>query len=91
MITEVTKHGVMMDEVQGMLPYGYKAYTGVVIHDVHIDQYNDYTKQINRWIEAKRPVPNWLLNARHRHFVLSAAGKQTLVSYRQLYTLTLVT
>lgn len=64
-----------MTEPQEMLPYGYKAYTGVVIHPVHIDRYNDYTKEINRWIEAGRPAPEHLLNARHRHFVISSHGE----------------
>jgi len=48
----------------------YRAHTGAVITSkAHIDTYNKIQDDINIWIRAYRPVPEWLLDWSHRYFV----------------------
>ena len=53
------------------ISYGYKAYNGVVLSDIHVDGYNRIQDEINTWISDGRKVPEHLLNWSHRYFVLS--------------------
>ncbi len=47
----------------------YRAWNGAVITCCeHIATYNRIQDQINSWIRANRPVPEWLLDWSHRHF-----------------------
>ena len=55
----------------------YTCWNGFVITcTAHIDDYNVIQDDINRWIDAGRDVPEWLLNWSHRKFVeISTQGE----------------
>jgi hypothetical protein len=51
-----------------MLPYGYRCYTGRILPDCHVDSLNAMARNINQFIAAGRPVPEYLLNGSHNLF-----------------------
>lgn len=53
-----------------LLPYEYKAFTGVVLTDLHVDAYNRTQERINSFIDAGMPVSENLLNEAHKAFSL---------------------
>ena len=55
------------------IPYNYVTYTGKVLADCQVDDYNRIQNDINIWIDAGRPVPEWLLDWSHQYFVTVAA------------------
>ena len=50
------------------LPYGYRSYTGAVLADCQVDSYNAIQRNINGFILAGLPVPEYLLNGSHNLF-----------------------
>lgn len=51
----------------------YRCYNGRIITcQAHIDNHNRIQDDINIWIDAKREVPEWLLDWSHRNFVAIA-------------------
>lgn len=46
----------------------YLAYNGAVLNETQCKEYNTIQDDINRWIDAKREVPEWLLNHSFRTF-----------------------
>ena len=57
-------------KIQKHLPYNYTAYTGKIISDCHINQYNFLTDRINACIKTGLRPSVGMLNERHRLFVL---------------------
>lgn len=55
-------------ELRKELPYGYRAYTGVVFADCQVDSYNAVQRNINGFILAGLPIPEYLLNGSHNLF-----------------------
>ena len=53
---------------RNLLEYGFKAYTGKVWPDCHVDSYNDIQETINSFINAGLPVPEYLINGSHNLF-----------------------
>lgn len=59
---------------RALLPYGYVAFTGKVLSNPSVDQYNTIQREINTWIDDNRPVPEHLMDASHSHFALAAGA-----------------
>ena len=59
-------------ERRAHLHYGYKAYTGKVLHNDQVDRYNALQDRINAFINEGRPVPEHLLNGSHHLFATFA-------------------
>ena len=57
------------------LPYGYRAYTGVILADCHVDSYNAVQRNINGFIKSGLPVPEYLLTGSHNLFCSFAKGE----------------
>ncbi len=51
------------------IPYGYKAYTGKVLSNLSVDNYNAVSDRCQSFIDAGRPVPEYILNGKHNLFV----------------------
>ena len=53
------------------IPCPYEAYNGATITcQAHIKSYNDIQDDINRWIDAGRKPPEYLLDFSHQTFVM---------------------
>lgn len=63
----LTERGNKM-ELRDELPYGYRAYTGAILADCQVDSYNAIQRNINGFITAGLPVPEYLLNGSHNLF-----------------------
>ena len=59
----------MNERLREILPYGYRAYTGRILCDCHIDSLNAMGRTINSFINAGMIVPEYLLNGRHKLFI----------------------
>ena len=59
----------MNEKIRDILPYGYRAYTGMILCDCHIDSLNVMNRNINSFINAGMIVPEYLLNGCHKLFV----------------------
>ena len=46
-----------------ILPYKYRAFTGVVMADCHVDAYNAVQTRINTFLDAGLPVPEHLIHS----------------------------
>lgn len=63
----------MAEKLRTHITAPYRAYNGATITcQAHIDTYNAIQDDINIWIRDRRPIPEWLLNWSHRHFVMMA-------------------
>jgi hypothetical protein len=51
------------------IPYGYKCFTGIVLTNGEVDEYNAIQETINSFEKANLPVPEYLLNGSFNLFV----------------------
>jgi hypothetical protein len=51
-----------------MVPYGFAPFTGKTWADCQVDSYNAIQRNINGFIDANLPVPEYLLNGSHNLF-----------------------
>jgi len=51
----------MPQELRSHITAPYRTYTGRVLNERQCKEYNDIQDDINRWILAGRPVPEYLL------------------------------
>ncbi len=49
---------------------GYRAFNGHIFTEFDAISYNRVQAEINRWIDADRDVPEWLLNESHKQFCI---------------------
>ena len=52
----------MPQELRQHIQAPYRTYTGKVLNERQCKEYNDIQDDINRWVQAGRQVPEWLLN-----------------------------
>jgi hypothetical protein len=57
-----------MEHRRELLDYGYRAFTGVTFADCQVDSYNKIQKNINGFIDAGLPVPEYLIFGSHNLF-----------------------
>jgi hypothetical protein len=48
-----------------MIEYNYRLWNGRMLSDQEVDLYNSLTRQIQRFEQEQRTVPEHLLNGRH--------------------------
>lgn len=58
----------MASERREYIKAPYLAYNGATLNERQCKEYNDIQDHINRWIDAGRKVPEWLLDHSHRTF-----------------------
>jgi len=64
------KHVHEKEQMRSMLPKGFVSFSGVKWADQQVKAYNDYQKKINQYIKDGKDVPEELLNASHKLFVM---------------------
>lgn len=55
-------------ERRDLLNPGYTAFNGYVFTQPDCDAYNRIQAEINRWLDAGRPVPDFLYDESHKQF-----------------------
>ena len=71
----------MNERLRKILPYGYRAYTGRILCDYHVDSLNAISSNINQFIGAGLPVPEYLINGSHNLFTGFSGSNESLGDY----------
>ena len=60
------------------LEYNYRAYNGTILNNRQVDKYNSIQADIDRWLQAGRKAPGWLLDwsARYFHIITTTEGRE---------------
>jgi len=55
-----------MDTKRAEIKTPYKTYTGKILNKMQCETYNVIQREINRWVDEGREIPEHLLNASHQ-------------------------